>query len=137
MVFFWPWRAAVVNSSPERLDANSRRLRDWNPPITDELISELAFHGQHAFALGTVIALAESRPDLGKRWPSRLVATPPPNVIETRQRRVNVVPAASALPATGCLGARSRSGVCAKATSRMVIGHRSRENDRASARELF
>jgi hypothetical protein len=35
----------------------------------------LAFHGQHAFALGTVIALAESQPDLGKRWPSRLVAT--------------------------------------------------------------
>src|SRR5262249_26890313 len=31
--------------------------------------------GQHAFALGTIIALAESRPDLGKRWPSRLVAT--------------------------------------------------------------
>jgi hypothetical protein len=35
----------------------------------------LAFHGQHAFALDTVIALAESRPDLGLRWPSRLVAT--------------------------------------------------------------
>jgi hypothetical protein len=35
----------------------------------------LAFHGQHAFALGTVIALAESRPDLCWRWPSRLVAT--------------------------------------------------------------
>jgi len=35
----------------------------------------LAFHGQHAFALGTVIALAESRLDLCWRWPSRLVAT--------------------------------------------------------------
>ena len=35
----------------------------------------LAFHGQHAFALGTVITLAEFRPALGERWPSRLVAT--------------------------------------------------------------
>jgi hypothetical protein len=35
----------------------------------------LALHGQHAFALGTVIALAESRPDLGERRPFRLVAT--------------------------------------------------------------
>jgi hypothetical protein len=35
----------------------------------------LAFHGQHAFALGTVIALAESWPDVGERSPSRLVAT--------------------------------------------------------------
>jgi hypothetical protein len=35
----------------------------------------LAFQCQHAFALGTVIALAESGPDLGGRWPSRLVAT--------------------------------------------------------------
>jgi hypothetical protein len=35
----------------------------------------LAFQGQHAFALGMVIALAEPRPDLGVRWPSRLVAT--------------------------------------------------------------
>jgi hypothetical protein len=38
----------------------------------------LAFHGQHAFALGTVIALAEAflpRSDLRERWPSRLVAT--------------------------------------------------------------
>jgi hypothetical protein len=51
-VLFWPWRAAVVSPSPER---------GWNgvPPITDELTSVLAFHGQHAFALGTVIALAE------------------------------------------------------------------------------
>jgi hypothetical protein len=31
--------------------------------------------GQHAFALGTLIALAEFRPDLGERWPCRLVAT--------------------------------------------------------------
>ena len=35
----------------------------------------LAFHGQHAFALGTVIALAEPRPDVCWRRPSRLVAT--------------------------------------------------------------
>jgi hypothetical protein len=80
-VFFWPWRAAVVSSSPERLDPASRRLKRWNPPITDKLISVLAFHGQHA--LGTVIALAErpeprrwsAKPDLRERWPSRLVAT--------------------------------------------------------------
>jgi len=45
------------------------------PLITNELASVLAFHGQHAFALGTVIALAESRLDLGWRWPARLVAT--------------------------------------------------------------
>ena len=45
------------------------------PPITDELRSVLAFHVQHASALGTVIALAESRLDLCWRWPSRLVAT--------------------------------------------------------------
>jgi len=38
----------------------------------------LAFHGQHAFALGGVIALAEFRLDLGERWPPRLVATDPP-----------------------------------------------------------
>jgi len=54
---------------------------DQLPPITDELSSVLAFHGQHAFALGSAIALAErsrrwlAGPDLGKRWPSRLVAT--------------------------------------------------------------
>ena len=68
MVFFWSWRAAVVSSSPER---------GWNalPPITDELTSVLASHGQHAFALGTVIALAEFRPALGERWPSPPVAT--------------------------------------------------------------
>jgi hypothetical protein len=35
----------------------------------------LAFHGQHAFALGTVMANWPSRPDLGERWPSPLVAT--------------------------------------------------------------
>jgi hypothetical protein len=35
----------------------------------------LASHGQHAFALGTVIALAEFRPALGERWPSPPVAT--------------------------------------------------------------
>src|SRR5438132_3284606 len=46
---FSPWRDAVVSSSPER----------GLPPIADELTSVLAFHGQRAFALGTVIALAE------------------------------------------------------------------------------
>jgi hypothetical protein len=59
--------------------STARRLRvGWSPtspPITDELTSVLAFHGQHAFALGTIIASAESWPDLGRRWPSRLVAT--------------------------------------------------------------
>ena len=42
----------------------------------------LAFHGQHAFALGTVVTLAERPrgaglpgPDLGLRRSSRLVAT--------------------------------------------------------------
>jgi hypothetical protein len=44
------------------------------------LKSVLAVEGQHAFALGTVIALDgggcwPARPDLGERWPSRLVAT--------------------------------------------------------------
>jgi hypothetical protein len=43
-VFFSSWRAAVVSSSPERLDPDF-------PPITDELTSVLAFHGQHAFSL--------------------------------------------------------------------------------------
>ena len=45
-----------------RLAVSSSPKRGWNalPPITDELTSVLAFHGQHAFALGTVIALAES-----------------------------------------------------------------------------
>jgi hypothetical protein len=38
--------------------SSARRLRGCcTPPITDELISVLAFHGQHAFALGTVIAV--------------------------------------------------------------------------------
>jgi hypothetical protein len=66
VVFFSCWRDGVVISSPERVDI---------PPITDELTSVLAFHGQHAFALGTVIASAESRPDLRQRWSSLLVAT--------------------------------------------------------------
>jgi hypothetical protein len=65
---FSPWRVAVVSSSPETLEPTL-------PPIADEFRSVLAFHGQHAFALGTVIALAESRPDLGELWLSRLVAT--------------------------------------------------------------
>jgi hypothetical protein len=77
-VAFSPGGDGGVSSSPERLEPQL-------PPITDELTSVLAFHGQHAFALGTAIALAErswphrwcwtSRPDLGERWPSRLVAT--------------------------------------------------------------
>jgi hypothetical protein len=46
----------------------------------------LAFHGQHAFALGTVIALAESQPDLGERWPSRLVATAAEDCLSFRRR---------------------------------------------------
>jgi hypothetical protein len=35
----------------------------------------LAFYKSARFCFSTVIALAESRSDLGKRWPSRLVAT--------------------------------------------------------------
>jgi hypothetical protein len=70
----------------------------------------LAFHGQHAFALGTVIALAESWPDIFS-WRLAFSAGGDggaPYLIETRQRRASGVPAASALPA------------CAKATSRVV-----------------
>jgi hypothetical protein len=48
----------------------------------------LAFQGQHAFALGTVIALAESRPDLCWRWPSRLVATASETSAAIRTRRL-------------------------------------------------
>jgi hypothetical protein len=69
----------------------------------------LAFHGQHAFALGTVIALAESRPDIFS-WRLAFSAGGDggaPYLIETRQRRASGVPAASALPATGCLGAQA------------------------------
>jgi len=70
-VFFCAWRAAAVRSSPER---------DIPPPHPVSLKSVLAVEGQHAFALGTVIALDgggcwPARPDLGERWPSRLVAT--------------------------------------------------------------
>jgi hypothetical protein len=36
-----------------------------------------------------------SRPDLGGRWPSRLVAPPPPYLIEIQQRRASGVPVAS------------------------------------------
>jgi hypothetical protein len=59
---------AVVSSSPERFGIPL-------PPITDELASVLAFYGQRAFALGTVIALAEVKLDLGERSPSWVVAT--------------------------------------------------------------
>jgi len=59
------WRDAVVSSSPEAPFAE----------VCDELASVLAFHGQHAFALGTAIANWPGVPDLGERWPSRLVAT--------------------------------------------------------------
>ena len=50
------------------------------PPHPVSLKSVLAVKGQHAFALGTVIALDgggrwSARPDLGELWPSRLVAT--------------------------------------------------------------
>src|SRR5262249_61512231 len=72
-VLFWPWRAAVVSSSPERLD-----------PHRSPLTSVLAFHGQHACALGK-IALAEFRPDFCWRWRSRLVATPSFNASELAQ----------------------------------------------------
>jgi hypothetical protein len=67
-VVFWPWRDAVVSSSPEG------RLPYL---IVDELTSVLAVESQHAFALCTAIALAERSlaQDLGERWPSRLVAT--------------------------------------------------------------
>ena len=53
----------------------------------------LAFGGQHAFALGTAMALAErsrsycrclSWPDLGERWPSRLVATASQNPVRKK-----------------------------------------------------
>ena len=91
---FWAWRAAVVSSSPERLDPNSRRREVGKPPITDELTSVLAFHGQHAFALGTVIALPESRPDLGERWSSRLVATAAEDRLSFRRKsRASFAPA--------------------------------------------
>jgi hypothetical protein len=58
---------------------------DPTPTVTDELTSVLAFHGQHAFALGMVIPLAEPRPDLGERWPSRLVATAEENRLSFRR----------------------------------------------------
>jgi len=44
-------RAAAVRSSPER---------EIPPPHPMSLKSVLAFHGQHAFALGTVIAFGPS-----------------------------------------------------------------------------
>ena len=49
----WPSRLVATPSS-------ARRLKGWIPlpPITDELTSVLAFHGRHAFALGTLITLA-------------------------------------------------------------------------------
>jgi len=57
----------------------------------------LAFRGQHAFALGTVIALAvrsrahrgrwPSRLDLGERWSSRLVATAAEERLNFRRRQ--------------------------------------------------
>jgi hypothetical protein len=49
-VFFSPWRDAVVGSSSEV------------SPSDNELTSVLAFDGQHAFALGTAIALPERFP---------------------------------------------------------------------------
>jgi hypothetical protein len=56
---FWPWHDGVVSSSSEALLS----------VINDELIqSVLAFHGQHAFALGTVIALAESTGSTKPGW---------------------------------------------------------------------
>jgi hypothetical protein len=54
----------------------------------------LAFYGQHAFALGTTIALPErrrcwtSRPDLGERWPARLVATAEEDRLNIRAQSV-------------------------------------------------
>jgi hypothetical protein len=58
-VVFWPWHDGVVSSSSEALLS----------VINDELIqSVLAFHGQHAFALGTVIALAESTGSTKPGW---------------------------------------------------------------------
>jgi hypothetical protein len=50
VVFFSPWRDAVVSSSSSE---------GWSLHIDDELTSVLAFGGQHAFALGTTVALAE------------------------------------------------------------------------------
>jgi hypothetical protein len=52
--------------------SSARRLRLASPRhIADELTSVLPFHGQHAFALGTVIALAEC-----SRAPSQVLACP-------------------------------------------------------------
>jgi hypothetical protein len=86
--------------------STARRLRvGWSPtspPITDELTSVLAFHGQHAFALGTIIASAESRPDLGRRWPSRLVATAAEDRLIFR-RKAHVVCGSQRLP-NNCSG---------------------------------
>ena len=74
------WCDAVVSSSSE-------------VAIDDEVTSVLAFGGQHAFALGTAMALAErsrsycrclSWPDLGERWPSRLVATASQNPVRKK-----------------------------------------------------
>jgi hypothetical protein len=45
------WRAAAARSSPER---------EIPPPHPMSLKSVLAFHGQHAFPLGTVIAFGPS-----------------------------------------------------------------------------
>jgi len=79
-----PGRLGAATASEDRLRGGIPTL----PPITDELTSVLAFHGQHAFALGTVIALAESRPDLCWRWPSRLVATASETSAAIRTRRL-------------------------------------------------
>src|SRR5262249_36280498 len=63
--------------------SSARRLKEWPLLIIgDEPRSVLAFHGQHAFTLGTARAvrlsyrrLHEARRDLGHRRSCRLVAT--------------------------------------------------------------
>src|SRR5262249_16253907 len=67
--------------------SSTRRLRTPLPPITDKLTSVLAFHGRHAFALGTAMTnwptpgphrrCRTAQNDYGPGWPcaSRLVAT--------------------------------------------------------------
>jgi hypothetical protein len=48
----------------------------------------LAFTVSTLLLLGTVILLPESRPDLGERWPSRLVATAAENRLSFRRNSI-------------------------------------------------
>jgi hypothetical protein len=79
----WPFEfAAPRNCSLLSRSGNAvQKISEWAPKQT-ELPSVLPFHGQHAFALGTVIALGRAAPGanlpgliLAGGGPSRLVAT--------------------------------------------------------------